>query len=96
MAYGIIYTSMHSELVKGSEVHGKLLNKYTFGIFTGLYWMRVKLSNGVNRDILVKPIEKPKPKVTLPPPPPPPKPKEPTKGDLEEMDFIKNLFEKLY
>jgi len=47
-----IHTSMHEELPKGKKVRGKLTERYEFA--KGLYWMEVRLQEGVKRDIIVK------------------------------------------
>ena len=53
---GIVKISMHEELPKGSRVIGdKIMGEPLVG---ELSWLRVKLSNGVNRDVLVNFIRK--------------------------------------
>lgn len=49
---GIVKVSMHREFPKGRRVIGDRIEKEPL-IIGELSWLRVRLSNGVNRDVLV-------------------------------------------
>ena len=51
-----VFVSMHEELPEGAKVFGTHLEEYPRS--TMLKWLRVKLKNGVNRDVLVTKVRK--------------------------------------
>jgi len=51
MVEGTVSTSCHPEIAVGSVVRGEVEE------CVGFKWMVVKLSNGVNRDVIVKDVK---------------------------------------
>ncbi len=52
---GIVHISLHPEYPPYSKVRS---TKVEDSEFSGIKWMTVKLSNGVNRDVLAKEVRK--------------------------------------
>lgn len=51
---GVVHTSCHSEFPPGMIIQSNFVEQYEFG--SGM-WMRVVLSNGIDRDILAKDVK---------------------------------------